>query len=175
MASLLPPNADVLRAENRALQTLCRGPWNAIPPNVLKAVEQIGMPSQATDLTVLAIASKVRVAHIPSQNVFGKSFGIDAIYDGFDIVLKYLDYKLSNFTCIQIICNVYSDFVVKNSAVVDGSGVFSQTAVYQKLLDPKSPFCFSSFISLKVNRILGHAPADFVVSQVFEAYKFASQ
>ena len=87
------------------MQTLCRGPWNAIHPSLLKAVKQIGMPSQATDLTFLSVASKVRVAHVTSQNIFQKSSEIDQLYEGFDIVLKYLDYKFTNSTTIKIVCN----------------------------------------------------------------------
>ena len=111
VASFLPPNKDALKAENRALQTLCRGPWNAIPPALLKSVKQIGMPAQAIDLTVLSIASKIRVAHETSQNIFVLNSEIDKVYNGFDIVLIYLDYKLSNSTCIKSICNAYNNFV----------------------------------------------------------------
>jgi hypothetical protein len=32
IASFRPLNHAILRAEDRSLQTLCRGPWNAIPP-----------------------------------------------------------------------------------------------------------------------------------------------
>ena len=174
IASFLPPNPDILKAENRALQTLCRGPWNAIPPSLLKAVRQIGMPAQATDLTFLSIASKIRVAHLTSQNVFHKSAEIDQLYEGFDIVLKYLNFKLSNSTTIKIICNTYNDFVANNRSVVDGSCVFSQKKVYQKLQAQKTPFCFRGFVSLKAFRILGYTPSDSAISKVIEAYTFGS-
>lgn len=124
VASLLPPNKDALKAENRALQTLCRGPWNAIPPSLLKSVKQIGMPTQATDLTVLSIASKIRVAHETSQKIFHMNSEINKIYDGFDIVLIYLDYKLANTTCIKSICNAYDSFRSSPDGNSINSGVF---------------------------------------------------
>ena len=64
VASFLPPTHAALRAESRALQLLCRGPWNSIPPDLLKSVRKIGMPSQALDLQNLSLASRMRVAHV---------------------------------------------------------------------------------------------------------------
>ena len=143
VASFIHPSKDILKAENRALQTLCRGPWNAILPSLFKAVRKIGMPSQATDLTFLSIASKVRVAHVTSQNVFQMSSDIDQLYEGFDIVLKYLDYKFTNSTTIKIICNTYREFAASNRSVVNGDSVFSQKKVYQEIQSQSPPFCFS--------------------------------
>ena len=172
VASFLPPNVSVLKAENRALQLLCRGPWNAIPPSLLKSVRAIGMPSQATDLTVLSIAAKIRVAHVTSQNVFAKSNEIDNVYNGFDIVLKYLDYKLCNSTCIKSICHAYSDFVSHND--IHGLGVLTQHKVYKEISKQRSPFCFKGFISMKASRILNEAPSDRQISNVISGYLFAS-
>ena len=174
VASFLPPSSDILKAENRALQTLCRGPWNAIPPKLLKSTRQIGMPSQATDLTFLSIASKVRVAHVTSQNVFQKSAEIDSLYGGFDIGCKYLDHKFSNSSTIKIICNAYNEFARSHGSVVDGSSAFSQKKVYKQLQANATPFCFRAFVSLKAERILGSTPNDVSITKVIEAYKFAS-
>ena len=174
VASFLHPNKEILKAENRALQTLCRGPWNAIPPKLLKSTRQIGMPSQATDLTFLAIASKVRVAHMTSQNIFQKSSEIDAVYNGFDIDGKYLDHKFSNTSTIKIICNAFKDFSNDNKSVLDGSSAFSQKKVYKQLVSNSTPFCFRAFVSLKAQRILGVVPHDNAISKVIEAYNFAS-
>lgn len=52
IASFLPPNHAAVCAESRALQLLCRGPWNSIPPDLLKSVKKFGMPSQALDCGV---------------------------------------------------------------------------------------------------------------------------
>ena len=173
IASFLPPNPAILKAENRALQTLCRGPWNAIPPSLLKAVKQIGMPSQATDLTFLSIASKVRVAHLTSQNIFVKSDEIDRFYDGFDIVLQYLNFKLSNSTTIKIICNTYKDFLQKNSAF--DTRTLSQKKVFQRLIEKQeTPFCFRAFISLKTKRILKSTISPNTISSIINAYVFGS-
>ena len=172
IASFLPLNVAAFRAENRALQTLCRGPWNAIPPNLLKSVKQIGMPAQATDLNILAIASKVRIAHVTSQNIFAKSNEIDNVYNGFDIVLRYLDYKLCNSTCIKSICQAYSDFASSND--IRALGDFSQQKVYKKLWGQRTPFCFKGFVSLKAKRILGEAPNDSQINKVIAGYVFAS-
>jgi hypothetical protein len=73
VASFIPPNPAALRAENRALQLLCRGPWNAIPPALLKSVKAIGIPVQAVDLRILSIASRLRVAHSTSIIILEKS------------------------------------------------------------------------------------------------------
>ena len=172
VASFLPPNSAALKAENKALQCLCRGPWNAIPPNLLKSVKQIGMPSQAVDLTVLSIASKIRVAHETSQTVFARSAEIDSVYNGIDIVLIYLDYKLCNSTCIKTICTTYNDFVANRSLNV--TGVFSQKKVYNKLWGQRSPFCFKAFVSLKVHRILGTISSDSQLNRIIAAYLFSS-
>ena len=174
VASFLPPSEEILKAENRALQTLCRGPWNAIPPKLLKSTRQIGMPSQATDLTFLSIASKVRVAHLTSQNVFQKDEQIDSLYGGFDIVCKYLDHKFTNSSTIKSICNAYRDFAGANGSVVDGNSAFSQKKVYKQLQANATPFCFRSFVSLKAGRILGYTPDEAPVTKVIETYKFAS-
>ena len=112
-----------LKAESRALQTLCCGLWNAIPPAVLKSVKQIGMPAQAIDLTVLSIASQIRVAREASQNIFVLNSMIDKVHNGFDIVLIYLDYKLSNSTCIKSTCNAYNNFVSSPDGDSLNSGV----------------------------------------------------
>jgi hypothetical protein len=53
------------------------------PPSLLEAVKQIGMPSQATDLTFLSIVSKVRAAHLTSQNISVNSKEIGRFYNGF--------------------------------------------------------------------------------------------
>ena len=172
VASFLPPNPAAFKAENRALQTLCRGPWNAIPPNLLKSVKQIGMPSQATDLNVLSIASKIRVAHVTSQNVFAMCTEIDTVYNGFDIVLIYLDYKMCNSTCIKSICNAYNDFVSSNG--IYGTGLFSQKKVYSRLWNLRTPFCFKGFLAIKTTRILGYTPSDTQISNIISAYLFAS-
>ena len=174
VASFLPPNKDALKAENRALQTLCRGPWNAIPPSLLKSVKQIGMPTQATDLTALSIASKIRVAHETSQKIFHMNSEINKIYDGFDIVLIYLDYKLANTTCIKSICNAYDSFRSSPDGNSINSGVFSQKKIYQKLSSRETPFNFHSFVSLKANRILSVSPCEVVVKKVVDSYSFAS-
>ena len=174
VASFLPPNKDALKAENHALQTLCRGPWNALPPSLLKSVKQIGMPTQATDLTVLSIASKIRVAHETSQKIFHMNSEINRIYDGFDIVLIYLDYKLANTTCIKSVCNPYDSFLSSPDGGFVYSGVFSQKKIYQKLSSREAPFNFHSFVSLKANRILGAPPCEAVVKKVVDSYSFAS-
>ena len=132
------------------------------------------MPSQATDLTVLSIASKVRVAHVTSQNVFVKSSEIDSVYNGFDIVLKYLDYKLCNSTCVKSICTAYADLVSSKTNGIEDSCVFSQKKVYQELWAKRTPFCFKAFIALKASRILGEAPNDLLIDKIIAGYIFAS-
>ena len=76
---------------------------------------------------VLAIASKVRIAHGTSHNIFANSNEIDNVYNGFDIVLMYLGYKLRNSTCSKSIYQVYSDFVSSND--IRALGDFSQQRV----------------------------------------------
>ena len=87
------------------------------------------MPTQATDLTFLSIASKVRVAHVTSHNVFQKSSDIDQLYEGFDTVLKYLEHKFTNSTTIKTICNTYGEFAASNRSVVNGDSIFDQRKV----------------------------------------------
>jgi hypothetical protein len=58
------------------------------------------MPSRATDLTLLSIASKVNAAHLTSQNIFVESEEIDRFYNGFDIVLQQPNFKLDNYNTI---------------------------------------------------------------------------
>ena len=172
VASFLPPNSVAIRAESRALQLLCRGPWNAIPPNLLKSVKNIGMPAQATDLLSLSMASRIRVAHVTSQTVFARNLEIDNIFDGFDIVLKYLDLKLYNSTCIKSICHAYCAFIAGNS--LEECGDITQKKIYNKVIRQGAVFCFRSFISLKANRLLGTAPSQVQISNVISKYRFAS-
>ena len=172
VASFFPPNVAALRAEKRALQLLCRGPWNAIPPNLLKSVKSIGIPAQATDLLTLSIASRVRVAHLTSRNVFTLSREIDDVFNGFDIGLIYLDHKLCNSTCIKSICHAYTNFIIGNS--LEDSGLVTQKMIYKKVADQNTPFCFLEFVSLKARRILGSTPSASLVARVTSRYSFAS-
>jgi hypothetical protein len=172
VASFLPPNLAAIRAEKRALQLLCRGPWNAIPPDLLKSVKTIGMPAQATDLMTLSIASRIRVAHVTSQNVFAHNLCIDNVFEGFDVVLKYLDHKLSNSTCIKSICHAYSEFIAGSS--LEDCGVVTQSKIYKKVSGQQPPFCFRAFVSLKAHRMLGSAPCESQISNVISRYLFSS-
>ena len=172
VASFLHPNCAAIRSENRALQLLCRGPWNAIPPNLLKSIKSIGMPAQATDLLSLSIASRVRVAHVTSQTVFARNLEIDNVFNGFDIVLKYLDLKLCNSTCIKSVCHAYSDFIAGNS--LEDCGDIMQHEIYKQVVRQGTAFCFRSFISLKATRLLGTAPSEVQISNMISKYRFAS-
>jgi len=172
VASFFPPNIAALRAEKRALQLLCRGPWNAIPPNLLKSVKSIGIPAQATDLLTLSIASRVRVAQVTSQSIFVRNREVDALFNGFDIVLKYLDYKLCNSTCIKSICHAYTSFVNGNPLEVGES--ITQRTIYNKVASQNAPFSFGSFVSIKARRILGSIPNEWQTTCVVSRYRFAS-
>ena len=91
VASFFAPNKDALCAENRALQLLARGPWNAIPANMLKHVKQIGMPAQATDLRLLSSASRVRVAHCTSKTVLAYHVELERVFQSQETIVRLLD------------------------------------------------------------------------------------
>ena len=128
------------------------------------------MPTQATDLMSLSIASRIRVAHATSQTVFARNCEIDDIFAGFDIVLKYLDLKLYNSTCIRSICHAYSEFIAGNSL----EGYDTQKQIYKQISRQGATFCFRSFISLKVVRLLRIAPSEAQISNLISKYRFAS-
>ena len=172
VASFFPPNIAAIRAEKRALQLLCRGPWNAIPPNLLKSVKSIGIPSQATDLLTLSIASRIRVAQVTSHSVLRCNRELDALFNGFDIVLKYLDYKVCNSTSIKSICLEYNNFIGINP--LNAGEHISQRTIYNKVASQSAPFSFESFVSLKATRILGSVPCEWQVNCVVSRLRFAS-
>ena len=108
------------------------------------------------------IASQVRVAHVTSQNVFQMSSDIDQLYEGFDIVLKYLDYKFTNSTTIKTICNTYREFAASNRSVVNGDSVSSQKKVIMKSNPNLLP---SVFVLLFPSRPIGFWAPHLVTAQ----------
>ena len=62
VATFFAPTASVFKAEDRALQLLLKGPWNAIPGRIMKNLKQFGFPIEARDLSALASAASVRCA-----------------------------------------------------------------------------------------------------------------
>jgi hypothetical protein len=69
ISSLCPPSKYVLQQYHNAMQRLVRGPWMAIPMNVLTSCTRIGMPFEIVNLVDYSKAAMFRVA--ATSDIFG--------------------------------------------------------------------------------------------------------
>ena len=148
----------------RALQLLLRGPWNAIPGSVVKSIKQIGLSSQARDLSLLSQSARIRVASSTSKNVIETYDRCMSMFDDCDeIVLAHLDKKFLLRSPLHHIVFQFRRFVQEFN-ISDTCGL-KQNDIYQQLDTRTRPYDFAFLVSKRLSRhfdegtILHHVPS----------------
>ena len=120
VASFFRPNQDILKSERRALQLLLRGPWQAIPDNLLKNLKVLGFPNQVRDLTTLSAASRIRVASSTSKAVVACHTQCLQVYSqSQEVVLCHLDLHLLHQSCLHHVVSSLDGFVLEHPQYKD--------------------------------------------------------
>jgi len=105
IASLCPPNKQVLQAYHSAMQRFVRGPWMSIPMNILTACTRIGMPWEVVNLQDYSSAAMFRVAST-SDTFIDICRKQDEIFNSDDVLL---DCPLKEWYSRSICANLRSN------------------------------------------------------------------
>jgi len=173
VASFFQPDKSALRAENRAIQLLTRGPWNAMPPSMMKALKSIGLPTQIRDLKALSTASKIRVAASTSQTVFARNLEIENIQNSCDVVCSCLDEKLLRSTSVHSIVSAYQTFTASHSSCLVPESS-TQAQIYNALVEDHPSFDFITFLTRKLTRYFEVGSFEHSVEHLLLSYKYCS-
>ena len=169
-----PPNKIALRAEHRAIQLLSRGPWNAIPPRLLKSLKSIVLPTQIRDLSTTSQASKIRVAASTSSNIFSLySHMLELQYFPYDFGLAFLDNALLQSLSIHCIVDTYSLYI-SNPICTTPPEETNQSQICKTLSSHLPKFDFSVFLRIRLSRYFPEGSFEIYINPVLEYYRNAS-
>ena len=174
VATFFPPNRTILLAENRAIQLVSRGPWNAIPAQALKALKTIGLPNQVRDLRTMAAATKVRVAAYTSRNVIAQYDYMADIHKYGDIVCEHIgpapDHSLLTDTMASHITSEYYSFIT-SAHTGPPPEELRQARIYDSISQMSPPFDFVQLFLKKLSKFFTPGTYEFFVGHVIDMYK----
>jgi len=173
VAAFLPPSRSILKVESRGLQLLLRGPWNAIPGQVIKSISHLGLPTKARDLSLMSQASRIRVASMTSRNVidvYDKC--VNLICNSDEVVLAHLDKNFLYRSSLHHIVFQYRRFV-QEFCISDTEDI-SQKEAYKKLASKLPSFDFAQLYNKRMSRHFGEDVIIPRVSFILECYKKSS-
>ena len=154
VGQFFPPTPSVLRRENWGIQVIQKGPWNAIPSNIMAKLVSVSMPFEVLRIADTSKASMVRCALVTCQ-VFTEAMQEITNARGRDTaVLATLATGLRPYCFLDtwsVVCAEYNALLSEHERPLD-IALFKQKVVLAKFRELVQ-FDWSSFLSKRLSKL----------------------
>ena len=121
----------------------------------------------------MSLASRFRIAHSTSGNVLDCHRELDHTYKSDEIVLRFLDRKFINQSCIETVSAGFQFFTSR--FVLDDMLHFSQKEAYNMIYDHLNDFSLEQYLTRKLQMRLDECVASPIVNSLIMRYKASSR
>ena len=173
VAAFIPPNRAILDAESRALYLLPKGPWQSIPPGMLKNAKLIGMPAEIRDLTTLSMASRVRVASTTSHIVFAQYLDLLALVGHDEMTVHHYDKVIIHKSLLHNVVDAYHQYVITCDSPPPES--LSQAEIHKNIASSHPQFDFLASLTFKLGKTFVAGSFEHLTQHLLDIYLVSSR